>query len=592
MVLSFFNWGMQVITTCRIWSMPADCFPWSLSLPGLSDRSNHVWQPRSPLQGWHQCVALVRSPGTHICRGNHLWIGTLHPCGHGSASWTCWCWTFSSRPSSRLWLLAPDGWWQHCRTPWRTPRCGSWRRGPTLGGQTCLHWSCATASEAFWPHSWSSGPDASSTPSGGQTTFGLQSSPSQHLHSMWPVDLQSRGSSGPHDLLPPRHLPAYPGLWAHAGGFGTCTLQMVQCLECRNASVLGYVAGSHCQRSGRSSASFSHTASRRYGCSSTSTSCAACRHMWFDGDHACCPWTSWQACYARLMTLLRYPCWVPWLLWPLQYQRLLALMTCGLGFDSFTIENPQRMLLKHGPRTPPRHAPNHGALSSRSQVKAPVGLASIQGWSKRYEIVKKIVSFCLPSTGFCFVVSPLYWILFRHDYQVCLPCLLDLVSSWFPGLFPLPLSPFYWILFRRDFQVGLPLSPFYWILFRRDFWVRLPLSPFYWILFRHDFRVCLPLSPFYWILFRRDFWVRLPFSPLSPFYWILFRHDFQLCLPLSPFYWILFRHDFEVCLPLSPFHWILFRRDFWVLDLVSPWFPGLSPFVSLCPPNSFSWWGS
>ena len=65
------------------------------------------------------------------------------------------------------------------------------------------------------------------------------------------------------------------------------------------------------------------------------------------------------------------------------------------------------------------------------------------------------VSFCLPSTEFCFVVSPLCWILFRHDYQVCLPStgscfvmisgfvsspfvslLPDLVSSWFPGWSP------------------------------------------------------------------------------------------------------------------------------------------------------------
>ena len=44
----------------------------------------------------------------------------------------------------------------------------------------------------------------------------------------------------------------------------------------------------------------------------------------------------------------------------------------------------------------------------------------------------------------------------------------------------------------------LALSPFYWSLFRHDFQVCPPLSPFYWILFRHVFQVCLPLSPFYW----------------------------------------------------------------------------------------------
>ena len=76
-----------------------------------------------------------------------------------------------------------------------------------------------------------------------------------------------------------------------------------------------------------------------------------------------------------------------------------------------------------------------------------------------YNMISRFVCLCLPSTGSCFVVisrfvslSPFYWILFRHDFQVCLP-----------------LTPFYWILFRRDFQVRLPLSPFYWIQFRHDF---------------------------------------------------------------------------------------------------------------------------
>ena len=36
--------------------------------------------------------------------------------------------------------------------------------------------------------------------------------------------------------------------------------------------------------------------------------------------------------------------------------------------------------------------------------------------------------------------------------------------------------PFYWILSRHDFQVCLPLSPFCWILFRHDFQVSLLLD--------------------------------------------------------------------------------------------------------------------
>ena len=174
-------------------------------------------------------------------------------------------------------------------------------------------------------------------------------------------------------------------------------------------------------------------------------------------------------------------------------------------------------------------------------------------------------------------LSPFYWILLRHDFQVCLPVSLCLSSTGSSSVMIsrfVSLSPF----------VSLLLDPasteFCFVVISRS-------VSLLGILFRADFHICLPLSPFYWILFRNDFQVCLP---LSPFYWILLRHGFQVCLPLLPFYWIQFRHDFQVCFPLCPFYWMQFRRDFQVCPPLSLSYIGSSSvviprFVSLCPPS-------